>query len=197
MVVGINTGAERLTRVGAVAAELVFLAAEGAAGGGSLTALDSRLTGGVLAEQSIIHRAPPRVAAGASLFRARAGPAEPLPTNLAGNIADPSLRAEAACPLGIARLGALELNAGFFFALRDARQVGAALAINTGAKLRAGKAPGAKGLIVLSIGARRQTLSLSLQAITLCCVVVVAPTGAPRQTCLARRAGAVGKAGVG
>jgi hypothetical protein len=197
VVVGINTGAERLTRVGAVAAELVLLAAEGAAGGGSLTALDSRLTGGVLAEQSIIHRAPPRVAAGASLLRARAGPAEPLPTDLAGHIADPSFRAEAACPLGIARLGAVELNTGLVCPLGDARQPGAALAINTGTKFRARKAPGAKGLIVLSIGTRRETLPLSLQTIALRRVVVAAHTGATRQARFALRAGPVGKAGVG
>jgi len=197
VVVGINTGAEGLIRVGAVTAELVFLAAKGAAGGGSLTALDSGLTGGVLAEQSIIHRALPRVAAGAPLLRARAGPTESLPTDLAGNITDPSLRAEAACSLGSPRLGTLELNTGLVCPLGDTHQLGAALAINTGTKFRARKAPGAKGLIVLSIGTRRQTLSLPLKTIALRRVVVAAHTGATRQARFALRAGSVGKAGVG
>jgi hypothetical protein len=197
MVIGINTGAEGITLISAVTAKLVLFAAQGAAGGGSLTPFDTGFTAGVLTEQAVIQRALPGVAAGTTLLRARAGPAEPLPTDLAGDIADPSLRAETACPLGSSRLGAVELKTGLVCPLGDTHQLGAALAINTGTKLRARKAPGAEGGVVFRVGGRRQTFSLPLKTIALRRVVVAAYTGATRQTRLALRAGPVGKAGVG
>jgi hypothetical protein len=197
MVIDINTGAEGITLIGAVTAELVLVAAQGAAGGGSLAALHSGLTAGVLTEQASIQRALPRVAAGTPPLRARAGSAEPLPANLAGHIADPSLRAEAACGLGSPCFGTVKLNTDLVCPLGDTRQPGAALAINTGTKLRARKAPGAKVFVVLRVGARWQTFSLALKTITLRCVVVAAHARATRQARFALRAGPVGKTGVG